>query len=218
MAEHRRPEIPFTDADRGVCRWCGESILHEEGDLAGSPNRRRRWHQDCVDEYNASDPREARRRIRKRDRGKCADCGLDTNQLKREFKAIGRGRNRIIRERGFKTRKSLWELDHIIPLIDGGGHSDENLQTLCTPCHVRKTVDEARERADRNRVEKVETPPDEPASEPTRDAQNAREPLAAVEPHPRKKRGQSLDDIIAEADAANLRVSRALEKISAGGS
>jgi len=65
---HRRPTIPFTDAPRGTCRWCGESILHDSGAKSGSLNRRRRWHPACVATYNATDPRELRRRVRRRDR------------------------------------------------------------------------------------------------------------------------------------------------------
>lgn len=147
MALHRRPEIPYGDAPRGQCRWCGDPILYDEGEHAGEPNRRRRWHPRCVDAYNESDPREARRRIRKRDRGRCAECGVDTYALRREFKAMKRGRTKAMRDRGFKPRQSLWELDHIVPLVDGGSHDDSNLQTLCTPCHKAKTALEAAKRA-----------------------------------------------------------------------
>ncbi len=85
--------------------------------------------------------------MRRRDRGVCADCGLDTDRLRRSLS--GRGRARKLRERGFTPRKSLWELDHIVPLIDGGGHDVSNLQTLCAPCHRRKTAAEAGRRAAR---------------------------------------------------------------------
>jgi 5-methylcytosine-specific restriction protein A len=155
VTAHRRPQIPFSDAPRGSCRWCGEPILHEAGAKKGERNNRRRWHQACVDSYNESDPREARRAIRKRDRGHCADCGLDTYALRRTIK--GRGSHRKLRELGFKPRKSLWELDHIVPLIDGGGHEEANLQTLCTPCHKAKTGLEASARRDRARAEAEET-------------------------------------------------------------
>jgi 5-methylcytosine-specific restriction endonuclease McrA len=141
VAEHRRPSIPFSDAPRGTCRWCGDGILHEAGEKRGETNGRRRWPPVCVDAYNESDPREARRRVRKRDRGRCAICGLDTVKLRRSL----RGKGAVARARalGFKRRGSFWELDHIVPLIDGGGHELSNLQTLCTPCHKRKTSDEA---------------------------------------------------------------------------
>lgn len=147
MSAHRRPQIPYSDAPRGTCRWCGEPILHESGPKKGELNKRRRWHPSCVDTYNESDPRKARRVVRKRDRGHCAWCGLDTYALRR--KIVGRGSHGKLRELGFKPRKSLWELDHIVPLIDGGGHETTNLQTLCTPCHKIKTTREANERRER---------------------------------------------------------------------
>ena len=154
MSAHRRPEIRFSDAPRGTCRWCGEQILYERGPKLGAIDLRRRWHPACVDAYNRSDPREARRLVRRRDRGVCADCGLDTNALRRRHR--GRGSTRKLRELGFKARKSLWELDHIVPLIDGGGHELTNLQTLCTPCHKRKTAVEARTRLDARRQSEAE--------------------------------------------------------------
>lgn len=36
------------------------------------------------------------------------------------------------------------EVDHIIPLAHGGTHDPENLQSLCHPCHVRKTYEDRR--------------------------------------------------------------------------
>jgi len=52
-----------------------------------------------------------------------------------------------LRAQGFVPRRSLWELDHIVPLIDGGGHDLVNLQTLCAPCHRKKSIRENRARA-----------------------------------------------------------------------
>jgi 5-methylcytosine-specific restriction endonuclease McrA len=151
MTQHRRPTIRFSDAPRGTCRWCGEPILHDSGEKIGEPNRRRRWHPACVDVYNQSDPREARRLVRKRDRGRCAECRVDTHKIRREV--AGRGRAKKLRSLGYKIRGSLWELDHVVPLIDGGSHELSNLQTLCTPCHKKKTAEEARCRAQRRQAE-----------------------------------------------------------------
>jgi len=151
MTDHRRPSIPFTDAPRGTCRWCGEPILYTSGPRQGQLDRRRRWHPDCVDAYEASDPREARRQVRKRDKGRCAECGLDTYALRRSVR--GPGRTGALRKLGFVPRRSLWELDHIEPLVDGGSHELSNLQTLCTPCHKQKTAKEARKRATQRKAE-----------------------------------------------------------------
>ena len=32
------------------------------------------------------------------------------------------------------------DLDHIVALVNGGGNEEENLQGLCTACHVDKTA------------------------------------------------------------------------------
>lgn len=204
MTAHRRPEICFTDAPQGTCRWCGEEIVFGSGKNKGRIDRRRRWHRACVDTYNASDPREARRRIRKRDRGRCAACRADTYQIRRELRKIGRGRARAMRERGFKPGQSFWELDHIVPLIDGGSHDDENLQTLCTPCHAKKTAAEARGRSARNPLNDCGTP--DPSARASIDAK----------PNPKAKENRaagktpSFEQLLEAADAVNARVAKAL--------
>jgi 5-methylcytosine-specific restriction endonuclease McrA len=44
------------------------------------------------------------------------------------------------------TRRSLWDADHIVPVVEGGGECDlENIRTLCLICHRRATR-ELRER------------------------------------------------------------------------
>lgn len=209
MTTHRRPEIPFTDAAWGTCRWCGEAIQFDSGKNAGEINKRRRWHQACVDTYNASDPREARRRVRKRDRGHCASCDVDTYKVRRELMKLARGRARAIREQGYKPGKSFWELDHILPLIDGGSHADENLQTLCTPCHTQKTALEARERAARNRPAAMQRDT-EAVDEATLEPQFTRETIG--EP------GREIEIVTSaehrEADGAEDRQTKSLSNIS----
>ncbi len=39
------------------------------------------------------------------------------------------------------------EVDHVIPLEQGGTDDDANLQTLCHECHAEKTAGEQRVRA-----------------------------------------------------------------------
>ena len=39
------------------------------------------------------------------------------------------------------TRKSLWDADHLVPVVEGGGECDlENLRTLCLMCHRQETL------------------------------------------------------------------------------
>ena len=34
----------------------------------------------------------------------------------------------------------FWEADHVVAVAEGGGESDlNNFQTLCVPCHAKKT-------------------------------------------------------------------------------
>lgn len=44
------------------------------------------------------------------------------------------------------------EVDHVTPLADGGTDTPENLQSLCTPCHLAKSSAEAARRAGRERA------------------------------------------------------------------
>lgn len=43
--------------------------------------------------------------------------------------------------------RSWWEADHIVPLIEGGDHSADNLRTLCIWCHRGETANLATRRA-----------------------------------------------------------------------
>lgn len=63
---------------------------------------------------------QAKRRILERDSFTCQSCG-----------------------RLLSGRKDS-RLDHVIPLCDGGGHEDENLQSLCIHCHRDKSAKEQR--------------------------------------------------------------------------
>lgn len=204
MTAHRRPEIRFSDAPRAICRWCGEAIVYPDGPKQGQPDRRRRWHPECVVAYDASDPREARRRVRKRDRGICAACGLDTRVVKKAHR--GRGSARALRALGYVPRRSLWELDHVVPLIDGGGHELANLQTLCTPCHKRKTAAEARQRAERERSEATiaSDPASARATAPGIEADGAAQPTRHAEP----KTERALKRTAARAPDAERRTKR----------
>jgi 5-methylcytosine-specific restriction endonuclease McrA len=44
--------------------------------------------------------------------------------------------------------RSLWEADHIMPVVEGGGGCGlDNIRTLCVPCHRRETAALAARRA-----------------------------------------------------------------------
>jgi hypothetical protein len=104
-----------------------------------------------------------------------------------------------LRERGFVRRRSLWELDHIVPLIDGGSHEPENLQTLCVPCHRAKSGQENSDRARQRRTEGAGAERRAP-----RTRRRARESADALD--------AELDALLERVEAANARVAVALEK------
>jgi hypothetical protein len=55
---------------------------------------------------------------------------------------------RQMKEAGMSISGSAWQHDHIRPLIEANGDLTfwqlDNIQTLCTACHVAKTADDNR--------------------------------------------------------------------------
>jgi 5-methylcytosine-specific restriction enzyme A len=57
---------------------------------------------------------------------------------------------------GSRRRKSLWDADHILPVVEGGGECDlDNIRTLCLRCHRVVTAD-LRERMRRRKIAMAE--------------------------------------------------------------
>jgi hypothetical protein len=83
---------PFSE--EGRCSWCGEAVT--------AP--RRSWcSQACVDAYTVRAwPSRARSLVKARDRGVCAACGLDTEQLRRAVDAA------MARAYGVRHPRSEW--------------------------------------------------------------------------------------------------------------
>lgn len=111
-------------------------------------------------------PSSARHHVAIRDQGKCAEpgCGLDTLALARELRELhdaawesgkharwdalrvrihfyvrlGFPKGRL--EAASRGQGSLWDMDHIREVVNGGGGCGlDNLQTLCAPHHAAKT-------------------------------------------------------------------------------
>lgn len=120
---------------RNLCRWCNLEV----------PPRRVTFCSDwCVHEWRLrTDPGYLREQVLERDCGICAQCGVDCLDAWRHLKRLrGVGRQRAYREWGLKpgSRKSLWDADHIVPVMKGGGECDlSNLRTLCLKCHRAAT-------------------------------------------------------------------------------
>lgn len=117
-------------ADRGwvdgtnrepVCRRCGGQVPKGRRTFCGKT---------CVHEHRIrTDPGYVRLKVFERDRGVCASCGVDTMAE--------------IPERHRKSRGSghLWQADHIVPVVEGGGECGlEYYRTLCTACHKAETA------------------------------------------------------------------------------
>lgn len=141
-----------------LCRWCNQEV---------KPPRRNWCSKKCVDEYkDLNDWGWILQKVFKRDQGVCAVCRHDTEQLRRilsqafrredtpmaswvrRYVSLSYVRAELEKRLGFKPAQSYWECDHILERVRGGTNAMENLQTLCVPCHKRKTARLARERAD----------------------------------------------------------------------
>jgi 5-methylcytosine-specific restriction enzyme A len=126
---------------RGLCRWCSLEV----------PRGRYTFCSEfCVHEWKLrSQPAYLREKVFERDRGICADCGVDTNAAARKLRfSRGPSRTSLLLHWGLRTRsrKSLWDADHIVPVIEGGGECDlSNIRTLCLRCH-RSVTNKLRQR------------------------------------------------------------------------
>ena len=132
---------------RGLCRWCSLEV----------PARRYTFCSEyCVHEWKLrSQPAYLREQVFKRDKGVCSDCGCDAMAEHRRLKrSRGERRRELMHHWGLKTRMrtSLWDADHILPVVEGGGECDMgNLRTLCLRCH-RLATERLRERLRRAKV------------------------------------------------------------------
>ena len=72
-----------------------------------------------------------RRKVLERDKGICALCGTDTLAGSPHYQ-----------ERVLGRTGHLWQADHIVPVIEGGGLCGlDGYRTLCVPCHKRVTAE-----------------------------------------------------------------------------
>jgi 5-methylcytosine-specific restriction endonuclease McrA len=121
---------------RPLCRWCNLEV----------PARRFTFCSDfCVHEWKLrTDPGYLREKVFERDRGICARCAADTRAAFLDLKrARGTHRLRLLERWGLKrlSRQTLWDADHIVPVVEGGGECDlANIRTLCLICHRQETA------------------------------------------------------------------------------
>ncbi len=136
---------------RPSCRWCQGSVPKPRRTFCGA---------ECVHQWKLrTRPSYLRARVWARDRGICAECGVDAkswarsvkSKITRGMKAAGLVRGgsgdaaalvRKIEQAALRaygltsSRSSFWDADHIVPVAEGGGECDlANLRTLCLKCH-----------------------------------------------------------------------------------
>lgn len=109
-----------------LCRFCSNEC----------PSKARTFcSQECVDQWNVRTGNRLDKVLKKRDHGICAICSFNCDKI--PDKALYRALHNIPAH-----RKRLWDIDHIIPVVEGGGDCDaSNLRTLCIPCHRGVTAE-----------------------------------------------------------------------------
>jgi 5-methylcytosine-specific restriction protein A len=129
---------------RTPCRWCGAEV---------SGRRRTFCSAACVHEWKLrTDPGYLRQQVFARDRGVCAVCGVDTEALRKDKRKLDYTARRQF-EKQWGHRKHLWDADHIVPVVEGGGECDlSNMRTLCLECHRDVTAALRRRRKDAGRA------------------------------------------------------------------
>lgn len=165
--------LPKGRSGKPLCRQCGLEVPTSRNTFC-SP--------ECVHEWRlTTDPTYQRRHVHERDRGVCSACGLDCDALERDYQAAKRALYRercqpdgdlphrtsllwqyghwsrdaeaLLRGLGFIPGRSFWEMDHVVPVVEGGGGCGlDGLRTLCCPCHRRETAALARRRAGSRRA------------------------------------------------------------------
>jgi 5-methylcytosine-specific restriction endonuclease McrA len=128
-------QIELSPAGRPLCRWCRAEV---------SGRRRTFCSEACVHEWKLrTDPGYLRQRVFERDRGVCAQCGIDTKTLRADMRKLDYAARRgFLKKWGLRegSRKSLWDADHAVPVAEGGGQCDlSNMRTLCLLCHKAET-------------------------------------------------------------------------------
>jgi 5-methylcytosine-specific restriction protein A len=126
-----RVELPRGESGRILCRWCALEVPRGRHTFCSE------W---CVHEWKLrSNPGYLRQQVLKRDKGICALCRVNTlSAFLRLKKSRGASRNSHLADWGLArlNRRSLWDADHILPVVEGGGECDlRNLRTLCLKCH-----------------------------------------------------------------------------------
>lgn len=128
----RFPVRPKREDGTFGCRGCGGFI----------PKNRKTWCSlGCKKQF---DPGYVIAAVRQRDKGVCTRCGFDTEKAETDYsrkmwEAKESGKYWSDEWRNQNRRPPIAEYDHIIPFSEGGLTVLENMQTICSLCHKKKT-------------------------------------------------------------------------------
>lgn len=131
-----RNVMPRGSNGRGLCRWCSLEVPRGRFTFCS---------EFCVHEWKLrSQPAYLREQVFVRDKGICAICAIDTVSEERLLRTSRGGNRKLLLQRwGLRkrSRRTLWDADHILPVVEGGGECDlENIRTLCLVCHRSQTL------------------------------------------------------------------------------
>lgn len=124
-------DLPRGPNGKALCRHCCTEVT----------GRRQTFCSDaCIEQWKIrTRPAFAKVKVFERDHGICAECKADCGG------EVMRGGQRM-------RPGCRWEMDHIVPVVEGGGSCGiEGLRTLCIPCHRRVTAELASRRAQARR-------------------------------------------------------------------
>jgi len=139
-------DLPRGPQGRCLCRNCGTEV---------PPGRRTFCGDVCVERWKLkTDPSYVRKLVGKRDRGRCAACGLKCREFEKALRLLSQVLGRLGHGKSYRElrkllkvefRQTLWDADHIVAVAEGGGGCGlENMQTLCLWCHREKTASKRR--------------------------------------------------------------------------